>query len=89
MTASHDESIHTSIYDQIKGSRGDQMVSVAFDLKVTEAREAGETLRDTPVAKLKEQLAKNKRNLTGRKVAQDAWLAPLTIRQSLAANSKQ
>ncbi|MEP3478178.1 MAG: hypothetical protein ABJZ55_02915 [Fuerstiella sp.] len=86
MAESPDESIHTSIYDRIKASRGAKIESAAYDLKVVDAEQQGKEIRDTPVEQLKAQRRKKKRNPTGRRVIQDAWLAPLAMSDALAAN---
>ena len=86
IAASPDESIHTSIYDRIKASRGAKIKSAACDLRVIDAQKQGKETRDTPVEKLKEQHRKKKRNPTGRKVIQDSWLAPLAMSDALTAD---
>ncbi|MFY9255709.1 MAG: hypothetical protein WAO83_19810 [Fuerstiella sp.] len=83
---SPDESVHTSIYDRLKGGRGAKMESAAYDLHVVEAEQSGAELRDTPVEDLKQKRKEKKRNPTGRKVARDAWLSPLQLGTSLASN---
>lgn len=83
---SPDGSVHTSIYDRIKASRGAKIESAAYDLKVVDAEQQGKEIRDTPVEQLKEKRRKKKRNPTGRRVIQDAWLAPLAMNDTLAAN---
>lgn len=69
-----DESVHTSIYDRLKGSRGAKMESAAYDLNVVEAKQSGAELRDTPVAELKQKRKQQRRNPTGRKRAVDLRL---------------
>ena len=83
---SPDGSVHTSIYDRIKAFRGAKIESAAYDLKVVDAEQQGKEIRDTPVEQLKEKRRKKKRNPTGRRVIQDAWLAPLAMNDTLAAN---
>lgn len=82
---SPDTSEYTSIYDRLKATRGSRIDSAAFDLCdlcVADAAESGKQNQETPVAKLKQERASAKRNPTGRRVARDGWLAPLTLETS-------
>lgn len=82
-----DEAEHTSIFDRINARRGAKMDSAAFDLKVLSQEEAGKTIKETPVRKLKQKKKQKCRNPKGRRVARDAWLAPLSLdKSSLAAD---
>lgn len=88
MAESPDDSEQTSIYDRLKAGRGAKIESAAFDLKVVEHKQQGQKLQDTPVEKLKKQRRRKKRNPTGKKVARDAWLAPLTLGDSLSSDAQ-
>jgi hypothetical protein len=50
MAESPEQAVHTSAYDRIKGERGEQIDSAAFDLVVIPTEEAGKQIRDTTVA---------------------------------------
>jgi len=79
LSDSPERSPHTSAYDRIEAEKGRQIDSAAFDLKPLPTAEAGRRLRETPVEQLKTQRRARRRNPTGRKVARDGWLAPLTL----------
>lgn len=53
MAESPDDSVHMSIHDPIKASRGAKIESAAFDLSVVDSQQQGKEIRDTPVEKLK------------------------------------
>ncbi len=81
MAETPDQSEHTSAYDRIKGAKGHEIPSAAFDLIPVPTEQRGEETRDTPVDQLREQRRAKKRNPTGRKIRRDGWLAPLRLKQ--------
>jgi REP element-mobilizing transposase RayT len=79
MASKPEEAIHTSAYDRLQGERGAMIDSAAFDLVPVDPAEAGQEIRETPVAKLKAKRKAKRRAPTGRRIARDAWLAPLQL----------
>jgi len=74
-----EKATHTSAHDRIHATQGKQIDSAAFDLVSVTNQEAGDKIKNTPIVKLKKQIKAKKRNPTGRKIACDAWLSPLTL----------
>ncbi len=74
---SPEQSVYTSAYDRIQAERGEQIPSAAFDLVSVSSDQAGDHLRETSVADRKQQRRAKQRNLTGRRILRDRWLAPL------------
>jgi hypothetical protein len=89
MAESPDQSQHTSAYDRIKGGKGQQIDSAAFDLVPVPTAQAGEEIRDTPVDELRQKRRAKRRNPTGQRIRRDAWLAPLTLRSTSAAQDPE
>ena len=85
MTESPDESLHTSAFDRIQGEKGRQIESAAYELVAIKTEEAGKILRTTTVQDVKKRKATKRRNPTGRKMLQDAWLAPLSLGKNASA----
>jgi hypothetical protein len=82
MAESPESSRHTSAYDRIKGAKGQQIPSAAFDLKpVPTARSGGEIL-SAPVDNLRDRRRAKRRNPTGRMIRCDAWLTPMRLSES-------
>jgi REP element-mobilizing transposase RayT len=79
IAAGPDDSVHTSAYDRIEADKGRQIDSAAFDLMPVATAQAGQQIRDTPVARLREDRKAKQRNPTGRRVRRDAWLSPLKL----------
>jgi len=79
MVESPDKAIHASAHDRIHAGRGKQTDAAAFDLVPTTNKEAGDKIKNTPIEELKQQSKAKKRNPTGRRIACDAWLSPLTL----------
>jgi hypothetical protein len=75
---SPDGAVYTSAYDRIQAERGEQIPSAAFDLVSVSSEQAGQHLRETPVADRKHQRRTKRRNPTGKQILRDRWLAPLT-----------
>ncbi len=84
MAESPEQAVHTSAYDRIKGERGEQIDSAAFDLATLPTDEAAQQILDTPVAERKEQRKSKRRSPTGKRVLRDSWLAPLAMSPKLA-----
>jgi hypothetical protein len=78
MAESPDQAVHTSAYDRIKGERGEQISSAAFDLVTVSTEEAGKHQRETTVVEKKKQRQAKRRNPTGKRILRDSWLAPMT-----------
>jgi len=89
MTESPDDSEHTSAYDRIKGQKGAQIDSAAFDLVPIPTEQAGEKLRTTPVDELRKERRARRKNPTGRRVQRDEWLAPLTLHPDSSAHDPE
>jgi hypothetical protein len=84
-----DKATHTSAHDRIHAAKGKQIQSAAFDLVPITNQEAGDNIKNTPVAELRKQHKKKKRNPTGRKIACDAWLSPLTLDKQILSLDAQ
>jgi hypothetical protein len=80
MATSPSESVHTSAYDRIRGSKGEEVISVATEIAPITQAEAAEEIKNTPVAQRKRKIAERK-NRPGRPMARDAWLAPLPLNE--------
>ena len=89
MVDSPDRAVHTSAYDRIKGERGEQIPSAAFDLVTVSTDAAGKQLQSTPVAQLKKQQRVKRRNGTGKQILRDGWLAPLKLSTKKLADDPQ
>ncbi len=74
-----DHAKHTSAYDRIRGERGEEIPSAAFDLVAISTEEAGRKIRTTKVEDLKKERIEKRRNPTGKRVLRDGWLSPLTL----------
>ena len=86
---SPEDSVHTSAYDRIEGSKGKQIASAAFDLKPITTEEAGRKMRETTVDELRNQKKAKRKNPTGRRTRRDGWLAPLSMaREQLASDAE-
>ena len=83
------ESVHTSAYDRIEGSKGEKIAAAAFDLKPVSTEEAGRRIRETPVEELREQRKTKRKNPTGRRIRRDGWLSPLKLNQKLLSSEPQ
>ena len=83
------ESVHTSAYDRIEGSKGGKIASAAFDLKPIPTDEAGRDIRETPVEELREQRKAKRKNPTGRRIRRDGWLSPLKLNPELLSSQPQ
>jgi hypothetical protein len=86
---SPDQAVHTSAYDRIKGERGEQINSAAFDLVTMSTEEAGKHQRETTVAEKRKHRAAKRRNPTGKRILRDSWLAPLTLSSKSLAQDPQ
>jgi len=80
---------HTSAHDRIHAGRGKQINSAAFDLVPITNQEAGDKITKNPIAELKKQQKSKKSNPTGRRIACDAWLSPLTLDKQLLSLDPQ
>ena len=89
MAASPDEAEHTSAFDRIGAEQGKQIEAAAFDLRAVPTAEAGKKLRTTPVEELQRVKAAKRRNPTDRRIARDAWLAPLTLGKRSTADKPE
>jgi REP element-mobilizing transposase RayT len=89
MVESPDKANHTSAHDRIHAAKGKQIDSAAFDLVPVTNQEAGDRIKNTPVAELKKQITTKKRKPTGRKIACDAWLSPLTLDKQILSVDPQ
>ncbi len=84
---SPDKAVHTSAHDRIHAAEGKQINAAAFDLIPITNKEAGDKIKNTPIDELRKQRNAKKRNPTGRRIACDAWLSPLTLdKQILSLN---
>ncbi|MEL6110986.1 MAG: hypothetical protein AAFU85_33685, partial [Planctomycetota bacterium] len=81
MTETPEKSVHTSAYDRIKGERGVQMNSAAFNLVPVPTEKASQKIRNTTVDQLREERRVKRRNPTGKRIRRDGWLAPLRMRK--------
>jgi hypothetical protein len=86
---SPDKSVHTSAYDRIEAAKGKQIPSAAFDLVAVPTAQAGKQIRDTPVDQLRRERKAKRRGPTGRQVARDGWLSPLTLQPGKLAQDAQ
>ena len=86
---SPEESVHTSAYDRIEGSKGEKIPSAAFDLKPIPTEEAARKIRDTPVETLREERKAKRKNPTGRRIRRDGWLSPLRMQADALADQPQ
>ncbi|QEG39910.1 hypothetical protein [Roseimaritima ulvae] len=89
MAEGPDDSKHTSAYDRIGGSNGQQIDSAAFDLKPVPTAEAAAEIRDTPIDELRKKRQAEKLNPTAKRIPQDEWLAPLTFRETSEASDPE
>jgi REP element-mobilizing transposase RayT len=86
---SPDKAVHTSAHDRIHSDRGKMIEAAAFDLVPITNKEAGDKIKNTPIEQLKQQQKTKKRNPTGRKIACDAWLSPLTLDKQILSLDPQ
>jgi len=86
---SPDKAVHTSAHDRIHAGRGKQIDAAAFDLLPITNKEAGDKIRNTPIEELKQQRKSKRRNPTGRRIACDAWLSPLTLDKQILSLDPQ
>jgi len=63
--------------------------AAAFDLVPITNQEAGDKIKNTPIEELKRQRKAKKRNPTGRRIACDAWLSPLTLDKQILSLDPQ
>ena len=89
MAEDPETSEHTGAYDRIRGRRGEQIHSAAFDLKVIPREDAAKELRDTPVEELKQKRRKRRRSPTGRRVRRDGWLSELSLDPDTQSDNPQ
>ena len=89
MVAKPEQAVHTSAYDRLQGSQGQEMESAAFDLVPITTEEAGKAIRETPVAELKEARKAKRRNPTGRRVRRDGWLSPLSLTRDILSTDPE
>ena len=89
MVESPDKAVHTSAYDRIQADRGKLIDAAAFDLVPITNQEAGDKIKNTPIEELKKQRKAKKRNPTGRRIASDAWLSPLTLDKQILSLDPQ
>lgn len=89
LAESPDAPQHTSAYDRIGGSQGQQIDSAAFDLVPVPTAEAAAEIRNTPVETLKQKRKAKKKNPTGKRIRRDEWLAPLTLRDTSLASDPE
>jgi hypothetical protein len=89
MAEGPDDSKHTSAFDRIGGSKGQEIDSAAFDLVPVPTAEAAAEIRNTPVDELKQKRQAQKKNPTGKRILRDAWLAPLTLRDTSQASDPE
>jgi len=84
-----EQAIHTSAFDRIEGEQGKQIDSAAFDLVPVTAEAAGKEVRETPVETLRQRRKARRRRPTGRRIARDGWLAPLTLAAGVLSGEPQ
>ena len=89
MAENPDQSQHTSAYDRIKGEKGQQIDSAAFDLVPVTTEQAGQEIRNTPVDQLREKRRAQRKNPTGKRIRRDGWLAPLTLQRDTLSGDPQ
>ncbi len=80
MAKTLETSLYTSAFDRIRGLKGEEVPSVAVDVKSLTQAEAAAEIKTTSVAGRKKKIAARKRQ-TGKRILRDAWLAPLTINE--------
>ena len=80
MAESPGQAKHTSAYDRIKGQRGQKIPSAAFDLVAISNEDASDQIQNTTVATRKKQQSAKRRNPTGKQIARDSWLSPISLR---------
>ncbi len=76
-------------YDRIKGERGEQIPSAAFDLVTVSTEETGKHQRETAVAEKMKQRQARRRDPTGKRILRDRWLAPMTLSAKSLADDPQ
>ena len=86
---SPEKATHTSAHDRIHAGNGKQIDAAAFDLVPMTNQEAGDQIKNTPIDALKQKLKAKKRNPTGRRIACDAWLSPLTLDKQILSLDPQ
>ncbi|HBJ33689.1 MAG TPA: hypothetical protein DDZ51_02780 [Planctomycetaceae bacterium] len=86
---SPEKAVHTSAHDRIHSGKGKQINAAAFDLVPISNKEAGDKIKNTPIDELKKQQKTKKRNATGRRIACDAWLSPLTLDKQILSLDPQ
>jgi REP element-mobilizing transposase RayT len=86
---SPDKATHTSAHDRIHAGKGKLINAAAFDLIPITNKEAGDKIKNTPIDELKKQRNAKKRNPTGRRIACDAWLSPLTLDKQILSLDPQ
>jgi len=89
MAESPDKATHTSAHDRIHAGEGKQINAAAFDLVPITNQAAGDKIKNTPIEELKKQRKAKKRNPTGRRIACDAWLSPITLDQQFLSLDPQ
>jgi len=89
MAESPDKATHTSAHDRIHAGKGKQINAAAFDLVPITNQAAGDKIKNTPIEELLKQRKAKKRNPTGRRIACDAWLSPITLDQQILSLDPQ
>jgi hypothetical protein len=89
MAETPEQSKHTSAFDRIEGAKGKTIESAAFDLVPVPKDKAAKEIRETPVDELRNRRKTKKRNPTGKRVARDAWLAPLRMKPGKLAGEPE
>jgi len=85
MVETPESALHTSAYDRIRGERGEEILSAAYDLVAVSTEEAGKKIRTTTIADRKNERRAKRRSPTGKRILRDGWLSPLTLsRRKLA-----
>ena len=79
MADSPEQAEHTSAYDRIKGKRGQQIPSAAFDRISISNEEASHQIRNTTTEERQRKRSTKRRNSTGKRIVRDSWLAPLPL----------
>lgn len=89
IAVSPEQSLHTSAYDRIEAEQGAMIESSAFELTAMPQATVAKQRRETPVDQLRKARQARRRNPTGRRVARDSWLSPLTLDSRVLALDAQ
>lgn len=79
MAQTPDEPQHTSAYDRIAGTHGQEIESSALRLATISNEEAAKEMTQSTSEERKTKRAAARRNATGRIVRRDSWLAPVCL----------